>query len=89
MPHHKSCKKRLKTSKKARLYNKAYKSNMRHSLKAFRAVSSAEEATGMLPALSSQLDKLAKKGIIKRGTANRMKSRLAIRAGSLAQQSQP
>jgi len=84
MPHHKSCKKRLKTSEKARIYNKAYRSHLRHNLRDFRRLDDAAEATAKLPALSSQLDTLVKKGIIKRNMASRLKSRLALRANGLA-----
>ena len=86
MPHHKSCKKRLLTSEKSRIYNRAYRSQLRKSLKEFRAISSAEEASAMVPALSSQLDKLAKKGIFKHGTANRLKSRIALHVNGLSVQ---
>jgi ribosomal protein S20 len=44
MPHHKSCKKRLKTSEKSRIHNRDYTSQMRSNLKSFRAMDSAEEA---------------------------------------------
>ncbi len=86
MPHHKSCKKRLKTSEKSRIYNRAYRTTMRNSLKVFRALETSEEAAAMVPALSSQFDRMAKKGILKKRMADRMKSRLALRVNRLAAQ---
>lgn len=83
MPHHKSCKKRLKTNEKSRIYNRAYTSQMRNNLKSFRALESAEEAAAALPGLSSMLDKMAKKGIIKQNRASRLKSRLQQRVNGL------
>ena len=85
MPHHKSCKKRLKTSDKSRVYNRAYTSQMRKSLKEFRACENAEEAAAVLPAMSSLLDKMAKKGIIKQNRASRLKSRMQTRVNGLDQ----
>jgi len=85
MPHHKSCKKRLKTSGKARVVNRAYMSQMRTRLKKFRSVENAAEATALLPELSGFLDRLAKKGIIKENRASRLKSRLQLHANGLPQ----
>ena len=84
MPHHKSCKKRLKTSEKSRIYNRAYRSHLRSSIKAFRALESREEASAMVPTLSSQLDRMAKKGILKKRMADRIKSRLALHVNRLS-----
>ncbi|MDP6419341.1 MAG: 30S ribosomal protein S20 [Candidatus Krumholzibacteria bacterium] len=83
MPHHKSCKKRLKTSNKKRLYNRAYKTELRHKVRDFRALMDAEQATGELPGLVSMLDRLCKKGILKKETASRLKSRLYSHCNSL------
>ncbi len=85
MPHHKSCKKRLKTAEKARLANRAYMSQMRTRLKKFRSSANAAEATALLPELSGFLDRLAKKRIIKLNRASRLKSRLQLRANALPQ----
>ncbi len=85
MPHHKSCKKRLKTSEKSRIRNRNYTSQMRSNLKIFRAIESPEEAGAALPALSSLLDRMAKKGVIKHNRASRLKSRLQQRVNGLAQ----
>lgn len=85
MPHHKSCKKRLKTAGKARVLNRAYMSQMRTRLKKFRSTDSVAEASALLPELSGFLDRLAKKGIIKENRASRLKSRLQLRVNALPQ----
>ncbi|MCB1161827.1 MAG: 30S ribosomal protein S20 [Candidatus Krumholzibacteriia bacterium] len=85
MPHHKSCKKRLKTAEKSRVYNRAYTSLMRTRLKKFRAIDKADEAAAALPEISAMLDQLAKKGIIKQNRASRLKSRLQLKANALVQ----
>jgi ribosomal protein S20 len=85
MPHHKSCKKRLKTANKARGLNRAFVSQLRTRLKKFRSATSAAEASALLPELSGYLDRLAKKRIIKVNRASRLKSRLQLRANSLPQ----
>jgi small subunit ribosomal protein S20 len=84
MPHHKSCKKRLKTSEKSRVYNRSYRSSLRNNIKAFRALESREEASAMVPTLSSQLDRMAKKGILKKRMVDRIKSRLALRVNRMS-----
>ncbi len=84
MPHHKSCKKRMKTSEKSRIRNRDYTTQMRNNLKSFRAIDSAEDAGAALPGLSSLLDRMAKKGIIKHNRASRLKSRLQQRVNGLA-----
>ncbi len=76
MPHHKSCKKRLITSRKANLANRAERSHMRHQLRDFRGLTDKDAAAGKLPEMISLLDKMAKKGIIKKQKADRLKSRL-------------
>jgi len=85
MPHHKSCKKRLKTSQKARIANRGYRTHLRHNLKEFRLLSDPTQAATRLPGLSGQLDRMVKKGIIKRNMADRLKSRLALHANQLSQ----
>jgi len=76
MPHHKSCKKRLITSRKSNLAQRAARSRIRHELRDFRAVTDKEAAAGKLPAMVSLLDRMAKRGVIKKEKADRLKSRL-------------
>ena len=77
MPHHKSAAKRVKTNEKARLSNVAVKSRMRSAVKAVRSATTRAEAETALKAAISILDRTAAKGVIKRETASRQKSRLA------------
>lgn len=78
MPHHKSAAKRVKTNEKARLLNVAAKSRMRSAVKAVRAATTRAEAEGALKQAVAVLDRTAAKGIIKKETASRQKSRLAL-----------
>jgi small subunit ribosomal protein S20 len=78
MPHNKSCKKRMVTSARKRLLNRNNKSDMRTSLKNFRAMAETEQMTEEnLNAIYRVLDVQARKGIIPRQRAARLKSRMA------------
>jgi len=82
LPHHKSCKKRLITSRKRRERNRDNKAAMRSALKAHRSLpAGSEERKAQLTAMYSEVDVMARKGIIPRQRASRLKSRLAARAG--------
>ena len=77
MPHHKSCVKRVKTSAKARMRNRAYKSIMKTAIKRVYESTDHEKASFDFRKASSVLDKLVLKGVIHRNKANNQKSRLA------------
>ena len=76
MPHHKSAAKRVITNEKARRRNVAAKSRLRATLKSVRAATTRAEAEKMLRGAVALLDRTASKGIIKKETASRHKSRL-------------
>jgi len=78
MPHHKSAAKRVKTNEKARVSNIAVKSRMRSAVKAVRSATKRAEAEAALKAVIPILDRTAAKGIIKKETASRQKSRLTL-----------
>jgi small subunit ribosomal protein S20 len=78
VPHHKSAEKRVRTNEKRRLHNVGVKSRVRSALKRVRGASSREEAESALRSATSVLDNAAKKGVLKSGTADRQKSRLAL-----------
>ncbi|MGL1901703.1 MAG: 30S ribosomal protein S20 [Fibrobacterales bacterium] len=61
MPHHKSCKKRLRTSIKETARNKAARSTIRTSLKLIRTADKKEVVEKEVPRLFSLLDKAARK----------------------------
>ena len=76
MPHHKSCKKRLRQSKKLNAYNKHYKTMMKTALKKVKNSETKEDARLNAIAAQSILDKLVSKGIIKKNNASNKKSKL-------------
>ena len=79
MPHHKSCKKRLKQSQRQRLINRQERATTRTSLKNFRTEAKSESGASpeQLHSIYSTLDVQARKGIIPRKRAARLKARLA------------
>lgn len=75
----KSAKKAARQSIKRRAINLVYKNNLKNLIKEVRSLVLAkkiEEAKNVLPMLYRALDKAAKKGVIKKNTASRKKSRL-------------
>ncbi len=80
MPHHKSAKKRMKTSTEKRLVNRDNRASMRTAIKKFQAKAEGGEAQPQdLQGIYSVLDVQARKGVIPRARAARLKARLAAR----------
>lgn len=80
MPNIKSAAKRVKTAAKANLRNRSVKSELLTYRKKVEAAIAGGDKTAAFAAVSayaSKLDKAAKKGVIKRNTADRKKSRTA------------
>ena len=80
MPQTKSAKKALRQNKKRRLLNLRYKIKMKRLIKEARSLikeGKASKALEMLPQVYKAIDKAAKRGVIKKNTAARKKSRLA------------
>lgn len=77
MPHHKSAAKRVITNEKSRQRNIAATTRMRSAIKAVRTTTTRSAGESALNATVAILDRTASKGIIKRETASRNKSRLA------------
>jgi len=78
LPHHKSAKKRMKTSEERRLRNRDNRAEMRSSVKKFRGLTAAGEGNSEdLRGIYSMLDMQARKGIIPRARAARLKARLS------------
>jgi len=80
MPITKSAKKAARQSDRRRLFNLRRLRKMREALKKARKFASEnkkEEAAQYLPEAYQAIDKAAKKGVIKKNTAARKKSRLA------------
>jgi ribosomal protein S20 len=81
MPRRKSSIQWQRASKKKHLRNLKVKQQLKKSLKKFQTLLSGKntsEAKPLLQKIFSQLDKAAKKGIIRSGTASRKKSRLTL-----------
>ena len=76
MPHHKQFKKSLKQDVVARLRNRTVKSRAATIAKKVKNAESREEAEKLLSMMFSVIDTTARKGIIKKQTAARKKSRL-------------
>jgi small subunit ribosomal protein S20 len=74
--------KRARTIKAKTLRNKMIRSNMRTMIKKFEnllANGNIDEAKNLFPLVVKRIDMAASKGTIHKNTANRKKSRLAIR----------
>ena len=81
MANIRSAEKQHRQAEKAEARNRAGKSRLKSALKKARtAVSSGSADSGVLSTGFSEIDKAAKKGIIKDNTADRYKSRLAAAA---------
>ena len=82
MPNTKSAERRMRSSARKNLRNRGTKSRL-HTLEiSYLELLSAgkkDDAAKELRTLSSAFDKAAKAGIVHRATANRKKSRLALR----------
>ncbi len=79
MPITSSAKKALRASKRKKVFNLKRKNEMQGVIKEYKKLISAkkpEEAGKLLPKLQKAIDKAAKRGIIKKNTAARKKSRL-------------
>lgn len=83
MAHHKSAKKRIRQADKRKLHNRYYGKTTRNMVKTLRETTNKAEAQKQLPAVFSQVDRLAKRGIIHRNKAANLKSSLAKHVNSL------
>ena len=82
MPNTKSAERRMRNSARKQLQNRSVKSRL-HTLERsyLKLLDSGkrEDATKALQVVTSAFDKAAKSGVVHRGTADRKKSRLALR----------
>lgn len=79
MPITSSAKKALRSSKKKRVFNLRRKNEMQSVIKEYKKLVSAkktDEAQKLIPKLQKVIDKAEKRGLIKKNTASRKKSRL-------------
>lgn len=82
MANIKSQKKRNITNEKARLANKAVRSELKTRTKAAVAAAGTEESAAALKVAQKKLDKAATKGVIHKNAAARRMSRLAKRVNA-------
>jgi small subunit ribosomal protein S20 len=83
MANHKSSEKRIRQIEVRKENNKYYAKTTRNALKTLRSTSNKEEASVLLPKLTSMLDKLAKKNIIHKKKASNLKSSIVKHVSSL------
>lgn len=79
MPITSSAKKALRSSKKKRVFNLKRKNEMQSVVKEYKKLLAAKntgEANKLAPKLQQAIDKATKRGIIKKNTSARKKSRL-------------
>ena len=82
MPNTKSAERRMRSSERKHIHNRAIKSRLHTLEKKYLGLIDAgkkQEAAVALRGLSSAFDKAAKTNVVPRGRANRKKSRLALR----------
>jgi small subunit ribosomal protein S20 len=82
MPNTKSAERRMRNSARKNLRNRSAKSRLHtieNSYLELLAAGKKDDAAKKLSELSSAFDKAAKQGIVHRATADRKKSRLALR----------
>jgi small subunit ribosomal protein S20 len=84
MPITTSAKKALRASKRKRVYNLRRNNALQDTTKKVRKLIVAgkkDEAAKMMPEVYQAIDKAAKRGVIKKNTAARTKSRIALALG--------
>lgn len=77
MAHHKSALKRIRQSRKRRLYNRANKRLVKQAIRAVREAKTYEEAMQLVNKAYSILDKVAARGVIHKNKAANHKSAVA------------
>jgi small subunit ribosomal protein S20 len=86
MPNTKSAERRMRNSARKQGYNRSIKSRLRTLEKGYLDLVGAgkkDDATKALRGITSAFDKAAKAGVVHRATADRKKSRLALRLTSV------
>jgi small subunit ribosomal protein S20 len=85
MPHHKSSKKRVITSKKQNLRNRVLKTRINTTIKQVASAKTKKDADGALKEACSIIDKAAKKNVIHKKNAAHKKSRLMLMVNKIAE----
>jgi len=84
MQRHKSVEKRVRTSKKANLTNRANRSRVKTAVRRVAEAKDRESADVALKAAVSVLDKSVKTGVIHKNKASNQKSRLSKLVNKIA-----
>jgi len=84
MANHKATKKDVRQSATRRDHNRYYGKTTRNAIRNLEAVTVGKEAGEQLPAVSSMIDKLAKRGIIHKNKAANLKSKLTKKVNAIA-----
>ena len=82
MPNTKSAERRMRSSARKRLHNRSVKSQLHTLERGYLQLLGAgkkDDAAKAFQRISSAFDKAAKSGVVHRATADRKKSRLALR----------
>tara|TARA_A100001234_G_scaffold212756_1_gene214627 strand:+ start:723 stop:974 length:252 start_codon:yes stop_codon:yes gene_type:complete len=83
MANHKSTLRRIRSDRSKALDNKYYHKTMRNSLRDVRLEEDKAKAEAKLPKLTSQIDKLVKRGTIHKNKAANLKSKLSKKIAGL------
>ena len=84
MANHQATKKDVRQAAKRRERNRYYGKTTRNAIRDLKEVSATDAYSEKLPAVSSMIDKLARRGIIHKNKASNLKSKLARRANKIA-----
>jgi small subunit ribosomal protein S20 len=83
MANHQSSIKRIRQTEKRKLANRYYAKTARNAVRKLRGTTEKSEAVKLLPAVSSMLDKLAKRKVIHHNKAGNLKSKLTLYVNKL------
>ena len=83
MANHQATKKDVRQAAKRRDRNKYYGKTTRNAIRDLKEIKVNKDASEKLPVVISQIDRLAKKGIIHKNKASNLKSKLARRVNKL------
>ena len=84
MANHKATKKDVRQATKRRDSNRYYGKTTRNAIRDLKDIKGQKEASEKFPDVASQIDKLAKRGIIHKNKAANLKSQLAKKLNTLA-----
>lgn len=83
MANNKSALKRVRQAEVRKQENKYFARTMRNAVRKLHRTTAKEEATELLPKVTSMLDKLAKRNVIHNNKASNLKSSLTRHVNSL------